>query len=100
MDSHASDLMDSVLWIAPRTLRRDYFFLALVGLAMSIYRNRKLRLRRLPMQKTKRARFRLAGRSVLVFVAFVLSLALVAPAVIAAEDYEITMIRNGVTTGC
>jgi putative CocE/NonD family hydrolase len=46
------------------------------------------------MQKTKRARFRLAGRSVLVFVASLLSLALVAPAVIAADDYEITVTRN------
>ena len=46
------------------------------------------------MQKTKRARFRLAGRSVLVFVASLLSLALVAPAVMAAENYEITVIRN------
>src|SRR5467141_2884229 len=61
---------------------------------MSIYRNRKLRLRRLPMQKTKRARFRLAARSVLVFVASLLSLALVAPAAMAAENYEITVIRN------
>jgi putative CocE/NonD family hydrolase len=46
------------------------------------------------MQKTKRARFRLAGRSVLVFVASLLSLALVAPAVIAADNYEITVTRN------
>ncbi|MDQ6653328.1 MAG: CocE/NonD family hydrolase [Acidobacteriota bacterium] len=46
------------------------------------------------MQNTKRARFRLARRSVLVFVASLLSLALVAPAVIAAENYEITVTRN------
>ena len=46
------------------------------------------------MQKTKRARFGLAGRSVLVFVASLLSLALVASAVMAAENYEITVIRN------
>ncbi len=46
------------------------------------------------MQKTKRARFRLAGRSVLVFIVFQLSLALVLPAVIAAENYEIRVIRN------
>jgi predicted acyl esterase len=46
------------------------------------------------MQKTKRAKFRLTRRSVLVFVAFLLSLALVAPAVIAAENYEIAVIRN------
>src|ERR1700730_12468940 len=51
-------------------------------------------MRRLPLQNTKRARFRLAGRSVLVFVASLLSLALVAPAVMAAENYEITVIRN------
>src|SRR5467141_2072336 len=49
---------------------------------------------RLPLQKTKRARFRLAGRSVLVFVASLLSLAVEAPTVIAAENYEITVIRN------
>jgi putative CocE/NonD family hydrolase len=46
------------------------------------------------MQKTKRARFRLAGRSVVVFVASLLSLALLAPAVMAAENYEIAVIRN------
>jgi uncharacterized protein len=46
------------------------------------------------MQKTKRARFRLAGRSVLVFFTSLLSLALVAPAVVAAENYEIIVIRN------
>src|SRR5216684_7268452 len=51
-------------------------------------------MRRLPLQKTKRARFRLAGRSVLVFVASLLSLALIAPAVIAAENYEIEVLRN------
>jgi uncharacterized protein len=46
------------------------------------------------LQKTKRARFRLAGRFVLFFVASLLSLALGAPAVIAAENYEIAVIRN------
>lgn len=46
------------------------------------------------MQKTKRARFRLDGRSALVFVASLLSLALVAPTVIAADNYEITVFRN------
>jgi putative CocE/NonD family hydrolase len=46
------------------------------------------------MQKTKRTRFRLAGRSVLVFVASLLSLALLAPAVMAAENDEITVFRN------
>jgi putative CocE/NonD family hydrolase len=46
------------------------------------------------MQKIKRARFRLAGPSVLVFVASLLSLALVVPAVKAAENYEITVTRN------
>jgi putative CocE/NonD family hydrolase len=46
------------------------------------------------MQGTRRARFRLTGQSVLFFVAFLLSLALVAPAVMAAENYEITVIRN------
>ena len=51
-------------------------------------------MRRLPLQKTKRSRFRLAGQSVLVFVASLLSLALVASAVMAAENYEITVIRN------
>jgi uncharacterized protein len=51
-------------------------------------------MRRLPLQKTKRSRFRLAGQSVLVFVASLLSLALGAPAVIAAENYEITVTRN------
>jgi putative CocE/NonD family hydrolase len=49
---------------------------------------------RLPLQKTKRARFRLAGRSVLVLGASLLSLALVVPAVIAADNHEIIVIRN------
>jgi putative CocE/NonD family hydrolase len=46
------------------------------------------------LQKTKRARFRRAGRSVLVFGAFLLSLGLVAPTVMAADNYAITVIRN------
>jgi putative CocE/NonD family hydrolase len=46
------------------------------------------------MQKTERARFRFAGPSVLVFVASLLSLALVVSAVKAAENYEITVTRN------
>src|SRR5258707_4904813 len=51
-------------------------------------------MRRLPLQETKRARFRGAGRSVLVFGASLLSLALVAPTVMAADNYRITVIRN------
>ncbi len=46
------------------------------------------------MQKTEQASFGLAGRSVLFFPASLLSLALIAPAVIAAENYEIEVLRN------
>src|SRR5216684_4259668 len=51
-------------------------------------------MRRLPLQKTKRARFRRAGQSVLVFGASLLSLGLIAPTVMAADNYAITVIRN------
>ncbi len=46
------------------------------------------------MQKTKRARFRVPGQSVLALLASLLSLARVTPAAMAAENDEVTVIKN------